>query len=117
MFMQMKREVLHLGGYSREFFVSRTPELTEMADVVIHLVALAKADAASQRVQPSGNDMLWRRCRILLGFVCRRQTRIRCGYLCDGSQRILIRQLDNERRATWNAVFGSIVADMGKGMA
>ena len=46
MFMEMKREVLHLGGYSREFFVSPTPELTEMADVVIHLVALAKADAA-----------------------------------------------------------------------
>jgi exonuclease SbcC len=46
MFMQMKREVLHLGGYLREFFVSQTPELTEMADVVIHLVALATADAA-----------------------------------------------------------------------
>ena len=28
--MQMKREVLHLGGYSREFFVSQTPELTEI---------------------------------------------------------------------------------------
>jgi exonuclease SbcC len=46
MFMQMKRGVLHLGGYSPEFFVSQTPGLTEMADVVIHLVALAKADAA-----------------------------------------------------------------------
>jgi exonuclease SbcC len=46
MFLQMKREVLRLGGYAREYFVSQTPELTQMADVVIDLVALAKADAA-----------------------------------------------------------------------
>ena len=68
-------------------------------------------------MQPSGDDMLWQRAGILLGFVCRRQTRIRCGYLSDGSQRILIRQLDNERRATWNAVLGSILSSMAKGMA
>ena len=37
MFMAMKREVLRIGGYSREFFVSQTPELTAMADVVIDL--------------------------------------------------------------------------------
>ena len=37
MFMAMKREVLRLGGYAREFFVSQTPELTAMADVVIDL--------------------------------------------------------------------------------
>ncbi|QDL38553.1 DNA repair protein [Rhodoferax sediminis] len=37
MFMAMKREVLRLGGYTREFFVSQTPELTAMADVVIDL--------------------------------------------------------------------------------
>jgi exonuclease SbcC len=37
MFMAMKREVLRLGGYQREFFVSQTPELTAMADVVIDL--------------------------------------------------------------------------------
>ena len=37
MFMAMKREVLRLGGYSREFFVSQTPELTALADVVIDL--------------------------------------------------------------------------------
>ena len=37
MFMAMKREVLRLGGYVREFFVSQTPELTAMADVVIDL--------------------------------------------------------------------------------
>ena len=44
--MQMKREVLRLGGYAREFFVSQTPELMQMADVVLDLVALAKSDAA-----------------------------------------------------------------------
>ena len=32
MFMAMKREVLRLGGYACEFFVSQTPELTAMAD-------------------------------------------------------------------------------------
>ena len=37
MFMAMKREVLRLGGYQREFFVSQTPELTAMADVIIDL--------------------------------------------------------------------------------
>ena len=36
----MKREVLRLGGYEREFFVSQTPELTAMADAVIDLDAL-----------------------------------------------------------------------------
>ncbi|MEQ1806004.1 MAG: DNA repair protein [Burkholderiaceae bacterium] len=41
MFMAMKREVLRLGGYEREFFVSQTPELTAMADAVIDLDALA----------------------------------------------------------------------------
>jgi exonuclease SbcC len=46
MFMGMKREVLRLGGYEREFFVSQTPELTEMADVVIDLTALASTGAA-----------------------------------------------------------------------
>lgn len=40
MFMAMKREVLRLGGYEREYFVSQTPELTAMADAVIDLVAL-----------------------------------------------------------------------------
>jgi exonuclease SbcC len=46
MFMQMKREVLRLGGYAREYFVSQTPELTQMADVVINLVAVAKSAAS-----------------------------------------------------------------------
>jgi exonuclease SbcC len=37
MFMAMKREVLRLGGYACEFFVSQTPELTAMADRIIDL--------------------------------------------------------------------------------
>lgn len=37
MFMTMKREVLRIGGYRQEFFVSQTPELAAMADVVIDL--------------------------------------------------------------------------------
>lgn len=36
----MKREVLKLGGYEREFFVSQTPELTAMVDAVIDLDAM-----------------------------------------------------------------------------
>jgi exonuclease SbcC len=40
MFMVMKREVLRLGGYEREYFISQTPELTAMADAVIDLEAL-----------------------------------------------------------------------------
>ncbi|MEO3714103.1 DNA repair protein [Roseateles flavus] len=39
-FIAMKREVLRLGGYAREFFVSQTPELTAMADAVIDLDAM-----------------------------------------------------------------------------
>ena len=41
MFMAMKREVLKLGGYEREFFVSQTPELTAMADAVVDLDGMA----------------------------------------------------------------------------
>lgn len=44
MFMEMKREVLRLGGYEREFYVSQTPELTELADVVIDLDAMARPE-------------------------------------------------------------------------
>jgi exonuclease SbcC len=50
MFTQMKRKVLRLGGYAREFFVSQTPELTQMADVVIDLVALTKGEATKAAV-------------------------------------------------------------------
>ena len=37
MFIAMKRKVLELGGYEREFFVSQTPEPTAMADAAIDL--------------------------------------------------------------------------------
>jgi len=37
MFMAMKREVLRVGRYTQEFFVSQTPELAAMADVIIDL--------------------------------------------------------------------------------
>jgi len=37
MFMAMKRKVLELGGYEREYFVSQTPELAAIADAVIDL--------------------------------------------------------------------------------
>lgn len=39
MFMAMKLEVLRLGGYQREYFVSQTPELASMADAVIDMAA------------------------------------------------------------------------------
>lgn len=41
MFLRMKREVLRLGGYEREFFISHTPELIAEADSVIDVQALA----------------------------------------------------------------------------
>ncbi|WP_140637262.1 AAA family ATPase [Methylibium rhizosphaerae] len=37
MFMAMKREVLRLGGYEQELFVSQTPELWSLADSVIEV--------------------------------------------------------------------------------
>ena len=37
MFMKMKRTVLKLGGYKKEFFISHTPELLDMADAIIDL--------------------------------------------------------------------------------
>ncbi len=36
-FMAMKREVLRIGRYQQEYFISHTPELAEMADAVIDL--------------------------------------------------------------------------------
>lgn len=50
MFGAMKREVLRLGGYRREFFVSQTPELARMADAVIDLEAL-RTDAEAVPVE------------------------------------------------------------------
>jgi exonuclease SbcC len=51
MFMAMKREVLRLGGYRQEFFITQTPHLAAMADAIINLDAMqldarAGADAA-----------------------------------------------------------------------
>ncbi|HBO83005.1 MAG TPA: nuclease SbcCD subunit C, partial [Cupriavidus sp.] len=40
-FMKMKREVLRIGGYQREFYISQTPDLVDDADGVIDVVALA----------------------------------------------------------------------------
>lgn len=40
-FMKMKREVLRVGGYEREFFISQTPDLVDDADGVIDVAALA----------------------------------------------------------------------------
>jgi DNA repair protein SbcC/Rad50 len=40
-FMKMKREVLRVGGYEREYFISQTPDLVDDADAVIDVVALA----------------------------------------------------------------------------
>ena len=40
MFMAMKREVLRLGGYGREFFITLTPHLAALADAVIDLDAM-----------------------------------------------------------------------------
>lgn len=39
-FMQMKRAVLARGGYEREYFISQTPELWEMADHIIDVTLL-----------------------------------------------------------------------------
>ena len=38
--VKMKREVLRIGGYDREYFVSQTPELLSSADHVIDVCAL-----------------------------------------------------------------------------
>ena len=46
--MQMKREMLRLGAYAREYFVSRT-QLTQMADVAINVAAQASDTLPSAR--------------------------------------------------------------------
>lgn len=51
MFMAMKREVLRLGGYVREIFISQTPELTAMADAVIDLDSFALGAATSRSTE------------------------------------------------------------------
>ncbi|OLE18895.1 MAG: hypothetical protein AUG50_05040 [Betaproteobacteria bacterium 13_1_20CM_3_63_8] len=52
----------------------------------------------------------------LLGFDCGQRTRVRRWEFSDGSQTILIRHFDDQRRATWNAVLGSNLSSMPKGM-
>jgi hypothetical protein len=52
----------------------------------------------------------------LLGFDCGQLTRVRCWELSDGSQTIQIRHFGHERGASWNAVLGSILSSMPKGM-
>jgi exonuclease SbcC len=49
MFMAMKREVLRLGGYGQELFVSQTPELWELADCVIDVGRLAAGQELTPR--------------------------------------------------------------------
>ena len=39
-FVKMKRTVLELGGYEREIFITHTPELWDLADVVIDIERL-----------------------------------------------------------------------------
>lgn len=54
MFMAMKRQVLAVGGYRREFFVSQTPELTAMADAVIDVRSLRSCQTSPS--VPYGED-------------------------------------------------------------
>lgn len=41
-FMAMKKHVLRLGGYSREYFVSQTPEISNLADYQLNVLDLYK---------------------------------------------------------------------------
>ena len=54
--------------------------------------------------------------RTFLGLVCGWLTRVRCWELSDRSQAILCGHRDNERSVTSNAVLGSIVSSMARGM-
>lgn len=55
MFIDMKREVLRIGGYQQEFFISHTPELTDLADAVIDLDdQVAPAFGGSEHPAPAG---------------------------------------------------------------
>ena len=38
MFLAMKRQVMQLGGYQQEFFISHTPELCDLADATLNLM-------------------------------------------------------------------------------
>jgi hypothetical protein len=50
MFMAMKREVLRVGGYTQDVFVSQTLELAAMSDVVIYLKHSGALDGRSLSV-------------------------------------------------------------------
>lgn len=43
LFIEMKRKVLEIGGYRRDYFISHTPELWELADAVIDISELRAA--------------------------------------------------------------------------
>jgi exonuclease SbcC len=60
LFMAMKREVLRLGGYEREFFISQAPELTAMADAVIDLDAMAHdaCPGSAEATRPAQESVL-----------------------------------------------------------
>lgn len=44
-FLRMKREVLRIGGYKREFYISHTPDIVMLADSKIDMKALPAATA------------------------------------------------------------------------
>ncbi|MEW6118296.1 MAG: hypothetical protein AB1553_15585 [Nitrospirota bacterium] len=46
-FIHIKRRVLELGGYEREFFISHTPEVVALADEVLSMDELAGKDVHS----------------------------------------------------------------------
>ena len=39
-FMAMKRAVLEIGGYKREYLITHTPELRQACDAVIDITAI-----------------------------------------------------------------------------
>lgn len=50
MFVAMKREVLRVGGYEQEIFVSQTAELWSLADKVIDVAQLRTAPDGQARI-------------------------------------------------------------------
>ncbi len=52
----------------------------------------------------------------LLGVDCGQLTRVRCWELSDGTQTVLMRHLDHDRRARWDAVHESTLSRIAKGM-
>jgi exonuclease SbcC len=52
MFMKMKREVLRLGSYEQEIFVSQTPELWALADCLIDVERLSAVPSDVGSIRP-----------------------------------------------------------------